>query len=346
MIGGCLGPVQAGLNIDTAVCALSAVASEPLGAAAVVVAAFLRGALASPWLFAYLALFVGRAALAWGRRQQQGRARTVDWSQQVVVLTGGAHGIGLELLQRLSAAGARVAVLDIRPALDRVPAGARYYRCDLTDAAQVSAVLDQVGADLGTATMLVNNAGTVCPHLLAEQSVQDVERVVRTNLVAPMLLTRHLLPGMLGCAHAHIVFVSSALAFAGVPQLATYTASKAGLALFYESLRLELRYHHRAPHVKTTALFPSKVDTGLFSGIRMRHWLSPRLSAASVADAVFSALERSREGEVYMPAYVNFMPLYMFAPRAARDLVGRIAGSIDSMRTFRGHGGGDSKDRS
>ncbi|KAJ2766933.1 hypothetical protein IWQ56_003521 [Coemansia nantahalensis] len=249
------------------------------------------------------------------------RAAAIDWAQQVVILTGGAHGIGLGLAQRIGAAGARLAVLDICVRPDALPPNLLYCQCDLADAAQVAAALAKIEAELGTATVLVNNAGTLSPLLVSELSAAEIGRVVGANLAAPMQLTQSLLPGMLRSAHAHIVFVSSALAFIGIPRLSTYTASKAGLAMFYESLRLELRHHHHARHVKTSIFFPSKVQTGLFDGVRMPEWLSPELATDAVVDAIFCALDRAQGGEVYMPAFANLVPLYMFAPQAVRDAV-------------------------
>ncbi|KAJ1727040.1 hypothetical protein LPJ61_004798, partial [Coemansia biformis] len=310
--------VPLGVNVDTAVGLVDAAFSAPLCAAFIVAAAYLRSMLSSPWLAVYVLAFLARSCAAWKSRLCE--AEKIDWRQQVVVLTGGAHGIGLGLLRRLGTTGARVAVLDIVAVPDPMPANAIYCRCDLADSAQLTAALARVEVELGTATILINNAGTLSPCLVAELSASEIDRVVNANLVAPMKLTQHLLPGMLQCEHAHIVFVSSALAFIGIPRLATYTASKAGLAMFYESLKLELRHWLQARHVKATIIFPSKVQTGLFDGIRMPEWLSPELASETVVDAIFSALDHAQGGEVYMPVFANIAPLYMLIPPMLRDI--------------------------
>ncbi|PIA17732.1 NAD(P)-binding protein [Coemansia reversa NRRL 1564] len=264
------------------------------------------------------------------------KSNNFDWSQQKVVLTGGAHGVGLGLLRKISAMGGHIAVLDIAEIPEPIPPNTIYYKCDMSDLQQLSITMEKVQNDMGVATILINNAGTLCPKLVGDQNSSDITCVANVNFVAPMQLTRILLPGMLASSHAHIVFISSVLAYIGVPQLATYTASKSGLTIFYESLKLELRHRLKANHIKTTILFPSKIQTGMFEGLRLPQWLSPTLSTDVVIDAILFSLESGRGGEIYMPAFANLAPLYMFAPQALRDITSWVAGSIDTMRTFKG----------
>ncbi|KAJ2850892.1 hypothetical protein IWW36_001518 [Coemansia brasiliensis] len=327
--------VPVGANIDTMASLLNLAISAPACALLVTAFAYFQNYLSHLWYIVYIALFALRfSAKLLASLQQPSK---VDWSKQVVVLTGGAHGIGLCLLHKLTAAGAQVAVIDILDAPKQLSENVSFYKCDLSDSQQLDATLDQIEAKLGAPTMLINNAGTVCPRLVHEHSAADVERVLGVNLIAPVQITRRLLPGMIKAPSAHIIFIASALSFIGVPQLSTYTASKAGLALFYESLKLELRHRLQAAHVKTTAFFPSKVQSGMFNGLLLPKWLSPELPTSVVADRIFAALESSESGEVYMPVFASLSPLYMFFPQLARDLINWLSNSIDTMRYFTGY---------
>ncbi|KAJ1821972.1 hypothetical protein LPJ60_002307 [Coemansia sp. RSA 2675] len=334
------GGVALGRNVDTVVGVVDTLTTSPVCALLVAANALMRGALASPWVGAYAALFAARAGSAWLQRRRLAARGPVDWAKQVILVTGGSHGIGLSLVQKLAKTGARVAVVSLAPMPEPAPSSVTQYLCDLADAQALEDVVDSVERELGPVTMLVNNAGTVCPLLVSEQSAADVERVARVNFVAPMLLTRRVLPAMLRpeCARAHIVFVASVLAYIGVPQLATYTASKAGVALFQESLSLELR--HRLDvggRVRSTAVFPSKVASGMFGGLDLPQWLSPELEPELVADAIFCALRDGTDGEICLPVFAMVAPLYMCLPRAGRRLVHWLGNSLDSMRSFRGH---------
>ncbi|KAJ2649053.1 hypothetical protein IWW40_003464 [Coemansia sp. RSA 1250] len=327
--------VPVGANVDTVVSLLNLATSAPACMLLVTAFAYLQDCLSHAGYIAYIVLFALRFTSKLLASIQQ--PSKVDWSKQRVVLTGGAHGIGLCLLHKLTAAGAQVAAIDILDAPKDLSKNVTFYKCDLSDSQQLDATLDQIEAQMGAPTMLVNNAGTVCPRLVHEHSAADVERVLSVNLIAPMQLTRRLLPGMIKTSGAHIIFTASALSYIGVPQLSTYTASKAGLALFYESLKLELRHRLQATHVKTTAFFPSKVQSGMFNGLLLPKWLSPELPTAAVADRMFAALESGESGEVYMPVFASIAPLYMFFPQIARDLMNWLSNSIDTMRHFTGY---------
>ncbi|KAJ2062575.1 hypothetical protein GGI17_002361 [Coemansia sp. S146] len=332
--------VIVGRNVDTVVGVVDTLISSPVCALLMAANAFMRGALTSPWMGAYTALFAARAGSQWLQRRSRAARGPVDWAKQVILVTGGSHGIGLSLVLKLAKTEARIAVVSLAPMPKPVPSNVTQYLCDLSDPQALEQVVDSVERDLGSVTMLVNNAGTVCPLLVSEQSAADIERVARVNFVAPMLLTRRVLPGMLRpeCPRAHIVFVASVLAYIGVPQLATYTASKAGVALFQESLSLELRHRLGAgDRVRTTAVFPSKVASGMFSGLDLPQWLSPELEPEHVADAIFCALRDAQDGEINLPLFATVAPLYMFLPRAGRRLVHWVGNSLDSMRGFRGH---------
>ncbi|KAJ2368494.1 hypothetical protein IW150_005394 [Coemansia sp. RSA 2607] len=127
------------------------------------------------------------------------------------------------------------------------------------------------------------------------------------------------------------------MAFLGVPQVATYNASKAALAIFHESLRLEIENHLGASHVRTSAVFPSMVETGMFNGVRMPRWISPELPPKLVAQRIFDQIESGCDGDIYLPLFTNIAPVYMLLPRIGRELIHWIGGSIDAMRTFRGY---------
>ncbi|KAJ1874429.1 hypothetical protein LPJ57_004813 [Coemansia sp. RSA 486] len=327
---------QAGLNVDTLAYALFALVSWPPFPVLTAALALTRNTLHSalPLLLLSLLSLLLLAYLYLAHYP----TRPIDWSQHTVVVTGGSHGIGLSLLHLLAATPARLAVIDVRPLPDSAPTNARLYRCDLSDACAVEATVACIKNDLGPVTMLVNNAGIVCPQLFADHSPADVHRVLSVNALAPMLLTQGFLSDMLRQPHAHLIYVSSVLAFIGVPQVSSYCASKAAVASFAESLRMELGCRMDAKHVRVSTVFPSMVDSGMFAGIKMPRWLSPRMQTEDVAEWIFWLMHYGRNADIYMPLYASLAPMYFALPNFVRRMLHWVAGSIDSMRTFRGHG--------
>jgi len=171
-----------------------------------------------------------------------------------VVVTGGSRGIGEQLAREFAAQGARVTVVARSvDALQRVAAeiGGTAVVADLTDDSVVDKLIENIERDHGHIDVLVNNAGL------------EIRTVSRVNLEVPLLLTRHVLPGMLHRGVGHIVFVSSLAGTAGFPGMSVYGATKAGILNFVNGLSRELK----ATPVNITVLSPGPVDTGMWDAI-------------------------------------------------------------------------------
>lgn len=184
-----------------------------------------------------------------------------------IVLTGATGGLGAALVRRLAAAGALLLVTGRDPGqLAQVRAaggaGCRALRADLTTPEGREAVA-RAGRDC-SANILVNNAGVGGFGLLAEQAPEDVERILSTNLLAPMLLTRALLPTLAAQPAAAVVNVGSAFGSIPFAGFAAYSAAKTGLHGFSQALRRELadtsvRVIHVSPRAIDTPLNPPAV---------------------------------------------------------------------------------------
>ncbi|KAJ2521620.1 hypothetical protein GGI11_001960 [Coemansia sp. RSA 2049] len=265
----------------------------------------------------------------------------VRWSDEIVVVTGGSHGVGLELAKRLLRAGARVAILDVNafPIDDEAVAGQwRHYKCDVSSVDQVKAVADAVRRDLGDPTMLVNNAGIVVGKLLLEMSDSEVNKVVDVNLTAHFHLIRQFLPAMLRAGRGHIVSIGSIVSFAGTPQASTYCATKGGVKLLHESLRREVASRYSANDIQFTIAYPGVIDTGLFRGLNLGRFFLPNLRPDSLARSVFAALSSGRGQEIYIPKVANLLSVvYALSPGVRTRAINFFAGGDSAMSTFSGH---------
>ena len=149
---------------------------------------------------------------------------------RLVVVTGGAGGIGRAICLRLARQGHQVVALgrteETLRALERDARSEGLavvgQLCDVTDEVQVARV---VGA-LGTVEILVNNAGVSATAPLHRTSLEEWERHLRVNATAAFLLTRAVLPDMRKSGWGRIVSIASTAALAGAPYTAAYTAAK------------------------------------------------------------------------------------------------------------------------
>jgi short-subunit dehydrogenase len=188
-----------------------------------------------------------------------------------VLLTGASGGIGQCLALRLAEAGATVYAVGRRAdalhalAARARPGAIRPVVADLATADGIDAVRRAVAAAPIPVSMLILGAADSRFGLFEHSSVVDVQAQVATNLVAPMLLVRALLPCLMRLPSAGIVGIGSTFGSLGYPGFAAYSASKFGLRGFLEALAREhadtpLRVQYLSPRATRTALNSAAVD--------------------------------------------------------------------------------------
>lgn len=157
---------------------------------------------------------------------------------RVVLITGGARGIGLACAERFAALGDRVAVT-YNSSLP--PEGYFAVRCDVTSSADVDAAFTAVEEHFGDPVeILVSNAGITRDGLLLRMSEDDFTSVIDANLTAAYRVVKRASRSMLKARCGRIVLVSSVVGLLGSAGQANYAASKAGLVGFARSIAREL----------------------------------------------------------------------------------------------------------
>ena len=165
---------------------------------------------------------------------------------QVVVITGAGRGLGEGMARRLAAKGARVALLDReRELVEKVAAdlpSARAWAVDVTDAAALKRVADEVTQHFGGVDVVVANAGIGKggPFLLQDQA--EFERVIEVNLLGSTRTAFAFLPALVE-SRGYFLQIASLAAITPAPFMSAYCASKSGVEAFAHSLRGELRHH-------------------------------------------------------------------------------------------------------
>jgi len=168
-----------------------------------------------------------------------------DLSGKRALVTGASGGLGGAIVRALHARGAAVALSGTRKeALDKLAGDlgerARAFPCDLSNAAEVDALVPAVEEAFGGVDILVNNAGLTRDGLFIRMSDADWDKVLAVNLTAAFRLSRSVLRGMMKRRYGRIVSITSVVAVTGNPGQANYIASKAGLAGMSKSLAQEV----------------------------------------------------------------------------------------------------------
>jgi len=162
-----------------------------------------------------------------------------------ILVTGGGSGIGAGLAGALHRRGNRVIIAGRRrealKAVAYTHPGMEYLRLDQSDPDSLDAFADQIVRRHPGLNMLVNNAGIVAAEDLAVSDPNVIRAVCATNVIGPLALTARLLPTLARQPSAAIVNVSSSLAFVPMADLPTYSATKAAMHSYTQSLRFQLR---------------------------------------------------------------------------------------------------------
>ena len=231
-----------------------------------------------------------------------------DFSNAMVVVTGAAAGIGLGIAQAFHAAGARVALGDLRKdAVERAAAGLGGERAfadvvDVRDEKSVQAFFAAAERALGPVTIAVANAGIVpnCPVL--DMSVEEWDRVMETNLRGVFLTCRAAARSMkAGERPGKIITISSGAYASGRLGASHYCASKAGIVMFTKVLAMELAEQR----INVNSIAPGYIDT--------RSDSAPAAPVSAFQDAMMKNIPWGRFGT---PEDVAQAALFLASPAA------------------------------
>ncbi len=234
---------------------------------------------------------------------QDSSTRQVDLRERWVLLTGAGGGIGSAVAQQLADAGARMLLCGrsaqkLEQTLSSLPGAGDRHRmlaADLTTSAGLAQVEHTLRSLSSPLAALVNCAGSSDFGLFAQTSAEDIERLVATNLVAPMQLCRIALP-YLDTKAGRILNVGSTFGGIGHPGFAAYCASKFGLRGFTEALRRELA--------------DSAIEVA---------WLAPRATRTAFNSAAVDDLNRALGNQSDPPQRVAAAVRAMLCSKRMRD---------------------------
>ena len=246
-------------------------------------------------------------------------------SDKVILITGAARGIGAQTARLAVARGARVALVGLEPdrlAALRAELGPRHawFEADVTDQASLDAAVAGTVRALGRIDVVVANAGIANRGTVAVGDVEALARTVEVNLTG-VIRTASATAGALIASRGYLLLISSAAAFAALPGMAAYAASKAGVEQFGNAVRLELAHHG----VRVGIAHPSWIDTDLVRDARADlpsfetaltrlPWpVGSTTSADECAAALVHGIERRRR-RIYVPRAVGLV-------QAARTVV-------------------------
>jgi len=220
------------------------------------------------------------------------------WNNKVVLLTGASSGIGEGLAIEMAGFGAILGLLARREDLlgnlakRCADAGgeARILPCDVRDAEKVRNAANTLRNEFGRVDILIANAG-VGGNNIETLSLQPdaVKRVVDINLLGAVNSVHAVLPEMMDAGGGQLVAISSLAGFRGIPKSAAYSASKAGMTAFFESVRLDTL----DKGIDVTIIQPGFIRTPLTSGRKSK--MPYLLDLQDALPVILNAIERRKK---------------------------------------------------
>jgi NAD(P)-dependent dehydrogenase (short-subunit alcohol dehydrogenase family) len=258
------------------------------------------------------------------RLRRRSRLPRTPLSGRVVVVTGGARGLGLAMAEAIAARGARVALGDLDEQLaqaeaQRLPGGAVGAKLDVTDPESFKRFLDEVERVLGPVDVLINNAGIMVVEPFLEEPEALTRRQMEINVHGVITGMRLAIPGMQRRRRGHVVNIASAAGKVGVAGEAVYVATKHAVVGLSEAVRYELR----GTGIELSVVMPGLANTELASGMSAGRGVK-LVEPQEVAMAVVDALERPRF-QVFVPASLG--PLFRLSglmSQRMRDTMNRL----------------------
>ena len=259
-----------------------------------------------------------------------------------VLITGGASGIGKIMGRMALEKGASCLIIwDINPQTIATAVSelskigkVKGYIVDVSRNELVVEGYNKVVSECGEVDILINSAGIVTSNkTFDKQTADEIVRTININTIAPMFVTRAMLPGMIARNRGHVCNIASAGGMLSNPKMSVYAASKWGAIGWSDSVRIELQDMKSDVHFTTVA--PYYINTGMFDGVKSR--IIPILKPEYVCKRIIRAIERNKSFRG-IPFGFHFIRFWQFIlPTRIFDwLFGEVMGIYHTMDKFTG----------
>jgi gluconate 5-dehydrogenase len=195
-----------------------------------------------------------------------------DLTGKVALITGGTHGIGMAMGKALGKAGAKICVNDLSESRlenakrEYLEAGIDAFTVvfDVTSEAEVDAGIGAIESEVGIIDILINNAGIIKRIPILDMKVDDFRQVIEVDLVAPLIVSKRVVPGMINKREGKIINMCSMMSVYGRNTVSAYASAKGGLKLLTANMCCEWAKYN----IQVNGIGPGYIATSQTAAIR------------------------------------------------------------------------------
>lgn len=263
-----------------------------------------------------------------------------ELADKVVLITGGASGIGKIMARLMLERKAKVIIWDInQSAIDETVSELKSkgsisgINVDISSFEQIRESAKKTKQEVGEVDVIINNAGIIVGKYFHEHSTAEIAKTMEINANAPMLITSEFIEGMLTRNSGHICNIASSGGLISNPKMSVYVASKWSLIGWSDSLRIEMEQLKKNIHV--TTVMPYYINTGMFDGVKSK---IPILDAEAAALTIVKAIEKNKK-MLTIPGYIYRLTKFGQAVMPLRVFdwfAGSVLGIYKTMEHFTG----------
>ncbi|MFH1668882.1 MAG: SDR family oxidoreductase [Candidatus Woesearchaeota archaeon] len=241
----------------------------------------------------------------------------VTFKGKVVVITGASSGIGKATALEFAKRGASVVLAarrvdrlhDLQKYISKFNKNCVCVKTDVTSEKDVKRLFETAENRFHRVDILVNNAGRGLKSGVCDISLDDWLSVINTNLTGVFLCTKEALKQMIRKKiKGHLITVSSVAGLYGAPNYSAYCASKHGVTGFQRSIKWEMRKYG----IRTSTIFPARVDTEFFNSYKRKPGRSQMLSPYDIADYILAIASGSLLRRAAVRSILIFKRIYYF----------------------------------
>lgn len=228
--------------------------------------------------------------------------------EDIVLITGGSNGLGLDLIRELIEKRVKIINIDIESPPVEIKDRIVSFKCDLSNEEELLKLLKLIKLKMGIPTIIINNAAIRQNEKFENLSIHRIKQIIQVNTISILLILKFFLNKDKKC---YVINISSVLGLISPSNLSIYSLTKSSIVSLHDTLTHE----YKNSNVRFLLVLPGQLNTRLFNDVKPpKQFFAPVLNSLKLSKEILNKLEKGERGILFTPFYTNFIPILKFLP--------------------------------